>query len=444
MTETVRPTIRLAVQSSRRLMRDALAGCLGAVPGLVVVGHTAGIDDLHRLCLLRRPDVIVVDAGPLSADVVDALRPVRSAIPTVEIIIVYTELTGPALQAAIRARLTRLVPAAQGLEGLVRAVRQLSGPAGRAVPDGLALTDREMEILLLLSTGHSVPGIATLLEISPNTVENHKRRLYTKLAVGNQAHAASRAVSLGLTVPTVPARPPPLAPTATERTGEDGRDPLVVLSGPPGPTLDEVAQTLLAGAITVARSRYDAMPPGEQPWATWNRGPLITVLVDPRSVDWSFAAAAGSPVVVVHTAGATGADVTYALGRGARAVLRCDQVRTDLTALLSLVGRGYLALAAEHLTNLPGDVRRGLGGGAAGPPELTARERQILHSIADGHTVRQTARVLGIAAKTVENTQARLFRKLGVRNRSGALNAAYHLGLVDPTIDPTLAGNRVP
>lgn len=63
-------------------------------------------------------------------------------------------------------------------------------------------------------------------------------------------------------------------------------------------------------------------------------------------------------------------------------------------------------------------------------PALTAREWDILRSIADGHTVRQTARALGIATKTVENTQARLFRKLGVHNRVGALGTAHALGLL--------------
>ena len=63
----------------------------------------------------------------------------------------------------------------------------------------------------------------------------------------------------------------------------------------------------------------------------------------------------------------------------------------------------------------------------------------ILASIADGHTVRQTARTLGIATKTVENTQARLFRKLGARNRAGVLTIAYRLGLIDPA-GPNPAG----
>lgn len=58
-------------------------------------------------------------------------------------------------------------------------------------------------------------------------------------------------------------------------------------------------------------------------------------------------------------------------------------------------------------------------------PDLTTREREILGHIADGHTTRQTARALGIAAKTVENTQARLYRKLRTHNRVETLTVAY-------------------
>jgi hypothetical protein len=36
------------------------------------------------------------------------------------------------------------------------------------------------------------------------------------------------------------------------------------------------------------------------------------------------------------------------------------------------------------------------------------------------------------AAKTVENTQARLFRKLGTHSRAGALSVAHALGLIEP------------
>lgn len=66
--------------------------------------------------------------------------------------------------------------------------------------------------------------------------------------------------------------------------------------------------------------------------------------------------------------------------------------------------------------------------------ELLARE--TLAHLVQGHTTRQTARALGVAVKTVKNTQARLYRKLGTHNRAGTLTVAHRLGLADLTPAP--------
>ena len=51
-------------------------------------------------------------------------------------------------------------------------------------------------------------------------------------------------------------------------------------------------------------------------------------------------------------------------------------------------------------------------------------------SAAAGRSVKQTARHLGIAPKTVENLQSRMFRKLDVRNRAQAVAWAHAAGLL--------------
>ena len=69
------------------------------------------------------------------------------------------------------------------------------------------------------------------------------------------------------------------------------------------------------------------------------------------------------------------------------------------------------------------------------PPDLTAREFDVLRSIARGDTVRQTARLLTIAEKTVESLKGRLFLKLGAHNTAGAIRTAHALGLLDGEAD---------
>ena len=67
----------------------------------------------------------------------------------------------------------------------------------RTVHQGL-LTDREGEILNLLSTGASAPDIATQLHLSPATVKTHLHNLYAKLGVSDRAAAVAEGMRRGL------------------------------------------------------------------------------------------------------------------------------------------------------------------------------------------------------------------------------------------------------
>jgi DNA-binding NarL/FixJ family response regulator len=138
-------------------------------------------------------------------------------------------------------------------------------------------------------------------------------------------------------------------------------------------------------------------------------------------------------VVVVQSAQPDLSVVADLLATGARAVVHATDAAADLPEVLSLVSRGYVALSAEHATELAGWMAVRHAERGSGVPDLTAREQDILGLLARGQTIRQAARTLGIAAKTVENTQARLYRKLGTRNRTETLSVAYRLGLLDQT-----------
>jgi DNA-binding NarL/FixJ family response regulator len=69
--------------------------------------------------------------------------------------------------------------------------------------------------------------------------------------------------------------------------------------------------------------------------------------------------------------------------------------------------------------------------GSAVDAALTERERQILELLADGFTMQQIGRRLGISPRTVETHVAKLYRKLGVSTRVQAIARAASLGLVE-------------
>jgi DNA-binding NarL/FixJ family response regulator len=422
---------RLVVQSDRRLVREALAAYFAHGRGFTVVGHTDSAHGLHTLCALGRPDVCLIDVEALTTRVVGTLREIRTSFPAVDLVVAYTSLSLEVLAEAVRAGVTSFVPSSRGLDAVLRLLRQRARRARVSLPAppvGHAVTDRELGVISLMSSGHTVSDIARLLRISPHTVDNHKRRVYAKFGVDSQSLAVSRAVTLGL-VET------PNGGNGRTRHSQPGQPPLAVVCGPPGLAMDQVIQTLVGRGLPFVHARA-RQPLQQDHWARWHRGPVITVLVDPSSQDWLLPASLHAAVVVIQSAPPDLSTVVDALATGARAVVCAADVADDLPEVLALVARGYVAVGSEHAAELAGwvavrNVERG-----ARAPDLTAREQEILGLLARGQTIRQAARTLGIAAKTVENTQARLYRKLGTRNRAETLTVAYRLGLLDPASAP--------
>ncbi len=59
-------------------------------------------------------------------------------------------------------------------------------------------SQRELEVLSLAASGHSGPGIARELMISPHTVKAHFENIYEKLGIGDRAAAVAYALRTGL------------------------------------------------------------------------------------------------------------------------------------------------------------------------------------------------------------------------------------------------------
>lgn len=175
-----------------------------------------------------------------------------------------------------------------------------------------------------------------------------------------------------------------------------------VVVGPPGVARD-VAHSVVADVAT---------------------GP-VAVLVDPTERHWLEAAE--RPVVVVSSRPLPPAEAAALVLRGADAVVGSDAPPERLAEAVAVVAGGGTMLD-PHVARLVADAARAAGGGVA-VPSLSAREGEILACIARGLSVKQTARRLGVAHKTVENIQSRLFRKLGVRNRAQAVARAHALGV---------------
>ena len=78
------------------------------------------------------------------------------------------------------------------IDGALRRIDGLSVSEGGQVPESIALSGREQEIMTWITHGKTNDEIAIILGISSNTVKNHLKRLFRKLDVTNRTQAVAQ------------------------------------------------------------------------------------------------------------------------------------------------------------------------------------------------------------------------------------------------------------
>ena len=138
-----------------------------------------------------------------------------------------------------------------------------------------------------------------------------------------------------------------------------------------------------------------------------------------------------------------------ALRAGASGFLLKDVEPADLVAAVRVVAAGEALLAPRLTRRL---IEAFVAGGAAGPAgvaaagpsgsaadtlkRLTPREREVLALVGRGRSNAEIAEQLVLSPLTAKTHVARLFSKLGARDRAQLVVTAYESGLVRPGAPP--------
>jgi NarL family two-component system response regulator LiaR len=194
----------------RRLIKDTLQG-----DGVTVIAEAANGREAVELALFYRPDVVVMDYMMPELDGIEATRRIFESDPGVRVVLLTGAVDDALGLRGLRAGAAGFLSKDMELASLPRALRSaVDGEAAisrklamqlvqhfRTAPTagmGLrpvrsALTDREWEVLDLLSGGATNDDISRLLVLSTETVRTHLKNLYRKLEVRSRSEAVEAA-----------------------------------------------------------------------------------------------------------------------------------------------------------------------------------------------------------------------------------------------------------
>ncbi|WP_423918368.1 response regulator [Frigoribacterium sp. 2-23] len=226
------------VVDDQPLIRQAVGDILESRPDVTVVGTAADGLEAVELAGRLKPDIVLMDIRMPHLDGIAATAAICADPTLVEtrVLILTTFEEDDYLVAALRAGASGFIGKGAEPDDIVRAVlavhagdallsptatrslisRYVLGPAaehGAAAgggaaprphpPEAAGLTERELDVLLLVAQGLSNQQIADSFVISPHTVKTHVNRIMTKLAAHDRAQLVVFAYETGLVRPPV-------------------------------------------------------------------------------------------------------------------------------------------------------------------------------------------------------------------------------------------------
>lgn len=195
----------------RRGLKDLLSDGLGAV----TIGECSNAFDLLQLLKQKKWDVVILDIGMPGTTGTDALIQIKRHRPSLPVIMLSMH---PEDQYAVRmfkAGANAYLTKASAPEELVVAIKKVLDGGnyvslslgeklvhlfhrGEEQPAHELLSDREFEVMRLLSSGRTVSQIAETMNLGTTTVSTYRARILEKLHLKNNAELMRYAVQQGI------------------------------------------------------------------------------------------------------------------------------------------------------------------------------------------------------------------------------------------------------
>lgn len=200
-----KPRLVLIDEDQRAL--EGLGYVIESSTKCLLINSYPSCEEAIRFIHKDAPDLIIMDLVFSGIEGIEAIKSIREIRPQTEFLIVTKERDKELFFAAIGAGVSGYVVKEFGLPSFLAALEQiLKGGAYlnsefiRVLLESFwvnpvsPLSDRETEVLKLITEGKTYTKIATQLHISHETAKTHIKNIYKKLKVGSKSEAIKRAI----------------------------------------------------------------------------------------------------------------------------------------------------------------------------------------------------------------------------------------------------------
>jgi len=207
--------IKVLIVDDHELIRTGISRLLADFDKINVVGEVSNGEDAVSLARKERPHVVLMDADMPGIGGLEATRRLVRYDPDIKVIAVtvYNEEPYPTkfMQSGAAGYLTK----GADIQEIVTAIRQVNSGKRYITPDVAqemalkalnpgdespfdALSEREMQVMFMITQGQKVPDISEKLFLSPKTINSYRYRLFEKLGIENDVELTHLAIRYGV------------------------------------------------------------------------------------------------------------------------------------------------------------------------------------------------------------------------------------------------------
>ena len=208
-------TITVLLVDDHDLVRAGIAKLLDEVKGIEVIGQARTGEEAVLVAREKHPQVVLMDVRMPGIGGLEATRKLLRLDPDVKVIALTVCEDEPFPSKLLQAGAAGYLTKGSGMEEMIHAIRAVHlgqryiSPeiaqllALKHLSDDKAspfdsLSEREMQIMMMITAGQKVQDISDKLCLSPKTVNSYRYRLFDKLEVRSDVELTHMAVRHGI------------------------------------------------------------------------------------------------------------------------------------------------------------------------------------------------------------------------------------------------------
>ena len=205
--------INVLIISSYRLICASLEQIIDKEPDFHVVDVAAKLEDVPRLINENRIDVVLLEVCPPSVDHFELIKQLLKVNRDLNFLVLCTQASEPLPSQFLQAGAKGFITRQASVDEVLVAVREVAKgnrylgvecaqqmALGKVSGDNpfSTLSAREMQVMMMITSGRKVMSISDQLCLSPKTINTYRYRLFSKLGVDSDVTLTRLAIRQGL------------------------------------------------------------------------------------------------------------------------------------------------------------------------------------------------------------------------------------------------------